>query len=48
MNTQTKRVMSKCSSLKNAKNQLKLLHAIQYNKDFVPNPSLKQTRRRRR
>ena len=35
-NKKTKKVFSKCSSLKNANKQLRLLRAIQYNKDFVP------------
>jgi len=40
-NSQTKRVMSKCASRKNAEKQLRLLRAIQYNKKFVPNTSRK-------
>lgn len=35
-NKKTKKVFSKCSSLKNANKQLRLLRAIQYNKDFTP------------
>ena len=31
-----KRVFSKCTTLKKAEKQLRLLRAIQYNKDFVP------------
>ena len=31
-----KRVFSKCTSMKNAKKQLKLLYAIENNKNFVP------------
>lgn len=31
-----KRVFSKCTTLKNAKKQLRLLRAIQYNRNFVP------------
>lgn len=34
--TQKKRVFSKCTSLKNAKSQLRLLRAIEYGKNFVP------------
>ena len=30
------RIFSKCASKKNATKQLRLLRAIQYNKDFVP------------
>ena len=37
------RVFSKCTTLKNAKKQLRLLRAIQFNKDFVPrNKTLKR------
>ena len=43
-NRSGKRVFSKCTTLKNAKKQLRLLRAIQYNKDFVPR---NQTRRNR-
>jgi hypothetical protein len=32
-----RRVFSKCTSLKNAKKQLRLLRAIQYDKKFKPN-----------
>lgn len=35
-NKKTRRVFSKCSSLDQAKKQLRLLRALQYNKDFVP------------
>jgi hypothetical protein len=38
-NKKTKRVYSKCSSKKNAQSQLRLLRAIEYNKDFVPRSS---------
>ena len=34
-NKKTKKIFSKCSSLKNANKQLRLLRAIQYNKDFI-------------
>ena len=36
MNTKTKRVFSKCTTKENAKKQLRLLNAIEYNKNFVP------------
>lgn len=36
-----KRVFSKCTTLKKAKKQLKLLRAIQFNKDFVPRKTAK-------
>jgi hypothetical protein len=35
-NRKSKKVFSKCSSLENAKKQMKLLRALQYNKNFVP------------
>lgn len=35
-NKKSKRVFSKCSSKENAQKQLKLLRAIEYNKNFVP------------
>lgn len=38
-NKKTKRVYSKCASKKNATRQLRLLRAIEYNKDFVPRKS---------
>ena len=36
LNKKTKRVFSKCTTLKKAKKQSRLLRAIMYNKDFVP------------
>ena len=41
VNTKTRRVFSKCSSKKNAQKQMRLLRAIQYNKNFRPRPPLK-------
>lgn len=35
-NRKSKRVFSKCSSKKNVTKQLRLLRAIEYNKNFVP------------
>ena len=35
-NTKTKRAFSKCTTLKKAKKQLRLLNAIKYNKSFKP------------
>ncbi len=46
-NTRTKRVMSKCATLENAKKQLKLLRAIEYNRDFVPRNSRKTRKTRK-
>lgn len=34
-NKKTKKVFSKCSTRENAKKQLRLLRAIQYNKNFI-------------
>ncbi len=36
-----RRVFSKCTSMKNAKAQLRLLRAIEYGKNFVPRKSIK-------
>ena len=44
-NKRTKRVMAKCSTKKNATKQLRLLRAIIYNKDFVPNASATATKK---
>jgi hypothetical protein len=38
VNTKTRRVFSKCSNKSNAKKQMRLLRAIQYNKNFVMRP----------
>jgi hypothetical protein len=35
-NKNTKKVFSKCSTKKNAEKQIRLLRAIEFNKDFVP------------
>jgi hypothetical protein len=40
-NKKTKKVFAKCSSMKKAKKQLRLLRAIQNNKNFIPNSSIK-------
>jgi hypothetical protein len=37
INTQTKKSFSKCSTRKNATRQMRLLRALQFNKNFVPN-----------
>ena len=41
INTQTKKSFSKCSTRKNASRQMKLLRALQFNKNFVPYSQLK-------
>ena len=44
-NRKTKRVFAKCSTRDNAKKQLRLLRAIEYNKNFVPrNKTFKKVR----
>jgi len=35
-NSKTKRIMAKCATPENARKQMRLLRAIQYNKKFVP------------
>ena len=40
-NKKTKKVFSKCTSMKKAKKQLRLLRAIQNNKKFIPYSSMK-------
>lgn len=49
-NKYTKKVFAKCSSLKNAKSQLRLLRAIEFNKSFKlkskPRGSRKTMRRK--
>jgi hypothetical protein len=36
MNRKTKRVFAKCTTKEKAKKQIRLLNAIEYNKNFVP------------
>ena len=47
-NKYTKKVFAKCSSTKNAKSQLRLLRAIEFNKSFKlkPKGSRRSVRRR--
>ena len=40
-NIKTKRAFSKCTTLKKAKKQLRLLNAIKYNKSFKPRKQIK-------
>ena len=35
-NKKSKKIRAKCTSKKNAKAQIRLLNAIEYNKNFVP------------
>lgn len=37
-----RKVFAKCTSLKNAQSQLRLLRAIEYGKNFVPRKSMKK------
>ena len=48
LNKTTKRVFSKCTSLKKANKQSRLLRAIMFNKSFVPNASRRRRTVRRR
>jgi hypothetical protein len=41
-NKKTKKVHAKCTTKENANKQLKLLRAIQYNKNFVPRKNVTQ------
>lgn len=45
-NTIKKRVFSKCATKENAMKQMRLLRALQFNKNFKPNSSKNRTRRR--
>ena len=42
INKKTKRVFSKCTSKKNATKQSRLLRAIMFNPDFIPNNTRKR------
>lgn len=44
-NKKSRKTFSKCTSKKNATKQLRLLRAIIYNKDFVPNRRRTQKRK---
>lgn len=44
-NKKTKRVSAKCTSKSRAQKQVRLLSAIEYNKDFVPMAQMKNRRR---
>lgn len=41
-NKKTKKVFAKCTTKKNANRQMRLLRAIENNKNFVPNATLKK------
>jgi len=42
MNKKTKRVFAKCTTKEKANKQLRLLNAIEYNKNFVPRKTAKR------
>ena len=42
-NKQNKHIFSKCTTRSKAKKQLRLLRALQFNKNFVPNSKLRNT-----
>ena len=44
-NKNTRRVFSKCSTKARAIKQMRLLRAIQFNKDFIPNSNRSKTRK---
>lgn len=46
-NKQNKHVFSKCTTKTRALKQLRLLRALQFNKKFVPNSTLRKTMKRR-
>jgi hypothetical protein len=48
INTQTKRAFSKCSTRKNANRQMKLLRALQFNKNFVLYSKQNKTRKNKK
>lgn len=39
--TKTRKVFSKCATRENAIKQMKLLRALQFNKNFIPRPKTK-------
>ena len=45
--TGTKRVFAKCTTRKNAIRQMRLLRALEHNKDFVPNSTVRRTMKNR-
>lgn len=45
-NAKTRRVFAKCATAENAQKQLRLLRAIENNKNFIPNGRLRRGLRR--
>jgi hypothetical protein len=48
INTQTKKAFSKCSTRKNATRQMRLLRALQFNKNFVLYSKQNKTRKNKK
>ena len=46
-NKKSKKVFAKCSTRENAKKQLRLLRALEFNKNFVPNSNNRTQKNRR-
>lgn len=46
MNKRTRKVFAKCSSHKKALSQLRLLHALQFNKNFVLRKNISNKRKK--
>ena len=46
-NKKTKKVFAKCTSKKNATRQMRLLRAIENNKNFIPNGRIRNTLEKR-
>jgi len=46
-NKKTKKVFAKCTSKKNATRQMRLLRAIENNKNFIPTGKLRKTIKKR-
>lgn len=44
INKKTRRVFSKCTTLEKSKKQMRLLRAIQNNKNFIPNSKTRKNR----
>ena len=48
INSQTKKSFCKCSTRKNATRQMRLLRALQFNKNFVPYSRKNKTRKNKK
>ena len=47
-NRNSRKLFSNCTTKEKAMSQIRLLQAIQYNKDFVPNSSRRKTQKKRK